>query len=222
MAQSTAAPTESHSVPTGDETARTSPSGVNVRSEQLAHTRRILDLQIEGSRTIYRDALGIFLVNTLALLGLFASGLVVTALGGLTVTTSAQISIVLFGFGTLALFISMAYATKAYLGDIADYSRPVTDTDGGSFVDKTLSRNISIIKRNAQVMESKVEGIRTALLSMVGGLGVLFLALGFQFIPLDSWAQVLVSLNALIVIGYILVRVMGFEYLESKKDQLLR
>ena len=221
MAQSTAAPTDSHSVPSREENAH-STSDVNVRSEQLAHTRRILDLQIEGSRTIYRDALGIFRMNVLVLVGLFAAGLIVTAMGGLSVTTSAQISIVLLGFGTLALFVSMAYATKAYLGDIADYSRPVTESDSKTFADKTISRNFSIIKRNAQVMETKVEGIKTALLSMVGGIAVLFLALGFQFLPLDSWAQVLVSLNALVVIGFLLIKVTGFDYLESKKDQLLR
>lgn len=222
MAQSTAAPSESHSIPSDTDLSGSASASVEVRNEQLDHTRRILDLQIEGSRAIYRDALGIFLVNILALVALFAAGLYVTAMGGLTGTTTMQISVVLFGFGTFSLFISMAYATRAYLGDIADYSRPVTNTDDGTFADKTISRNISIIKRNAQIMEAKVEGIRTAMLSMVGGFGVLFLALGFQLIPLDSWAQALVSLNALVVIGFLLVKVMGIDYLESKKDQLLR
>lgn len=222
MAQSTTAPADSRSAPPGEDFSSSDPSSIDVRSEQLAHTRRILDLQIEGSRAIYRDALGIFLANVIALVALFSSGLLVTAMGGLSVTTSMQISVVLFGFGTLSLFISMAYATRAYLGDIADYASPVTDAEGGTFADKTISRNVSIIRRNAKIMETKVEGIRTALLSMVGGFGVLFLALGFQFIPLDSWAQVLVSLNALLVIGFLLVRVMGFDYLESKKDRLLR
>lgn len=222
MAQSSAAPTEPRSVPGGDEPARTTPKEVDLRAEQLSHTKRILDLQIEGSRAIYRDALGIFLVNTLLLAGLFVSGALVTAMGGLSVTASAQTSVVLFGIGTLALFVSMAFATTAYLDDIADYARPVTDADGEAYHNKAISHNVSTIKRNARAMETKVERLRTALLSMVGGLVVLFLGLGLQFIQLDSWAEVLVSLNALAVIGYLLVKVMGFDYLESKKDQLLR
>ena len=222
MAQSTVAPPRDPSASAGQDAQSTTQSDFDVRSEQLAHTKRILDLQIEGSRAIYRDALGIFLLNVIALLGLFASSLVVTALGGLTVASSAQVSVVLLGFGTLALFVSMAFATKAYLGDIADYAKPVTNAEGESYAEKSISRNVSIIKRNARIMETKVEGIRTAMLSMVGGLGGLFLALGFQFVALDSWAQVLVSLNALVVIGYLLVKVMGIDYFESQKDRLLR
>lgn len=222
MTQRTAAPAESRSVIGEDESARATPQEVDLRAEQLSHTKRILDLQIEGSRAIYRDALGIFLVNALTLGGLFVSGVLVIAMGGLTIAASAQTSVVLFGIGTLGIFVSMAYATTAYLGDIADYARPVTDADGEAFQNKAISSNVSIIKRNARAMEAKVEGLRTALLSMVGGLVVLFLGLGFQFIQLDSWAQVLVSLNALAVIGYLLIKVMSFDYLESKKDRLLR
>ena len=220
MAQSTVAPTGAQTA--GEDTGPTARSNPDIRSEQLAHTKRILDLQIEGSRTIYRDALGIFLVNVLVLAALFATGLLMTAMGGLRVSSSAQVSVVLLGFGTLSLFVSMTFAMKAYLGDIADYSKPVTDTDESEYSNKSISRNITVIKRNARVMESKVEEIRTALLSMMGGLAGLGLALGFQFVTLDSWAQVLVSLNALAVIGFLLVKVMGIDYFESQKERLLR
>lgn len=221
MAQSTTAPPESRPMPPEAGADGSDAVGYDVVREQLDHTKRILDLQIEGSRNIYNDALRLFLVNVVTLAGLLSAGLVVSSIGGFAVGSSTQIGVVLLGLGTLALFVSMAYATKAYLGDIADYAGPVTDASGREFADKSLSRNVKVIKRNAKVMESKVEAIRTALLSMVGGLVGLALALGFQLVPLESWAQIVVSLNALVVIGYLLANVMGID-LESQKNRLLR
>lgn len=222
MAQSTTARTEPPSMAPDRGVEGSDPVQYDVTREQLAHTKRILDLQIEGSRNIYSDALRLILVNVLALTGLLSAGLIVASIGGISVNTSAQIGVVLLGFGTLALFVSMAYSAKAYLGDIADYAGPVTDANGRDFAEKSLSRNVKVIKRNAKIMESKVEAIRTSLLSMIGGLVGLALALGFQLVPLDSWAQIVVSLNALIVIGYLLANVMGLDYLESQKNRLLR
>lgn len=222
MAQSTTAPTEPRSVAQEDGPERTEAARYDVVDEQLTHTKRILDLQIEGSRHIYTDALRLFLLNVLALAVLLSAGMVASSLAGAGVSTASQISVVFLAFGTLALFVSMAYASRAYLGDIVDYSKPVTDTDGRDFADKSLTRNVKVIKRNARVMEAKVDAIRTSMLSMIGGVVGLALALGFQLVPLDSWAQVVVSLNALLVVGYLLTRVMDLDYIETQKERLLR
>lgn len=222
MAESAAAQTGSPSVTAGETTQRAERPAVDVRKEQLAQTKRILDLQIEGSRAVYRDALSVFIANVLVVAGLVVAGLLVTALGGMPTTTSSLFSVVLLGFGTLSIFVAMAYATKVYLGDIADYSRPVSDVDGSDYVDRSLSKNVSTIKRNAKSMEAKVESMRTAMLSMLGGLGGLSLALGFQVVPLNSWAQILVSLNALVVVSYLLFHGVGSDYFQSHKDRLLR
>lgn len=60
------------------------------------------------------------------------------------------------------------------------------------------------------------------MVTLVDGFGFHFLVLGLRCIPPDSWMQILVSLNALLVIGFNLVRVMEYSYLELKMDRLLR
>lgn len=220
MARSSTAPADAHSVSRNDETDRRDGARYDLGDEQLAHTKRILDLQIEGSRNIYTDAMRLFLVDVVVLAGLLAAGLVASSFGGMAVNAAAPVSVALLGFGTFALFVSMTYSLRAYLGDVVEYAKPVTD--GGDFVDESLSRNVETIKRNAGVMEGKVDAIRTSLLTLAGGLGSLVLALGFQVVPLAAWGQIVVSLGGLVVIGYLVANVMEMEYLQTHEDRLHR
>lgn len=205
-----------------EESVRGDRSQFDIREEQIAHTKRILDLQIEGSRNLYQDALRIFLVDILGLGVLLSAGLVAFGLGGVAVGASEQISVVLMAFGGISVFVSMTFAAKAYLGDIANYGKTVTRDDGEDYKEKYLSRNIKIIKQNAREMEKRVDSIRVSLFSLVGGLAALILGLGFLVVPLDTWAEMAISLTAILFLGYLLADVLDIDYLDGSPTQFLR
>lgn len=194
----------------------------DVREEQIAHTKRVLDLQIEGSRHLYDDALRILLVEILVLGALLAGGLVAVGFGGLAIGTVDEVSIVLVTFGTGAVFVSMAGAAKAYLGDVANYGTTVRSDDGEDYPEKFLSRNIEVIKGNARDMEERVDTVRTSLFTLVGGLGGLFLGVGFQVLGLAIWAEVAISIGALLALGYLVGDVMGVDDLGAGAGRFLR
>jgi len=199
------------------------PETFDVRDEQIAHLKRILDLQIEGSRNIYNDALRLMFVNVIAIGGLLAAAMVAVGVGGFGVIgPSEQISMVLLAFGMAGLFVSMAYATKAYLDDIADYATIVSTETREEFKAKYLSRNLEVVRQNAAVMETEIEAIRNSILGLVLGLSGLVLGFAFQVVPLDAWAQMAISLVGLLLVGYLVNNVIGVGYFEAQKDRFVR
>lgn len=222
MAQAQQPRIESESPRTPDDPGGPTHERMDVRREQIAHTKRILDLQIEGSRHLYEDALRIFLVEVLALGALVAGGLLAAGVGDLAVGTVDEVSIVLVAFGTGAIFVSMGTAAKAYLGDIANYGSTIKSDDGDDYADKFLSRNIKVIKQNARAMEDRVELVRTSLFALVGGLGGLLLGVAFQVLAIATWAEVAISIAGLLMLGYLVADVLGVEYLEGRSGRFLR
>jgi hypothetical protein len=223
MARSTSVAND-QSVPPDDEAFDyPEPDGFDVRDEQIEHLKRILDLQIEGSRNIYDDALRLMLINVVAIGGLLAAAMVAVGVGGFGVIgPSEQISMVLLAFGMAGLFVSMAYATKAYLADIADYATIVSSESREEFKAKYLSRNLEIVRENAQVMEAEIEAVRNSILGLVLGLSGLVLGFAFQVVPLDTWAQMAISLAGLLVVGYLVNNVIGVGYLQAGKERFVR
>ena len=197
--------------------------GFDVRDEQIEHLRRILTHQIDGSRNMYDDAMQLMIVNVLAIGVLLAAALVSVGVGGFGVIgPSEQISVVLLAFGMGGLFVSMAYATKAYLADIADYATIVSAESRDEFRSKYLSRNLEIVRRNAQVMEAEMRAVRNSILGLVLGLSGLVLGFAFQVVPLDTWAQMAISIAGLLVVGYLVNNVIGVGYLEAQKERFIR
>lgn len=223
MAKSTAAGSD-ESFPGADDFEDTEAAGAfDARAEQIEHLRRILDLQIEGSRNMYNDALRLMFINVLAIGLLLAAAMVSVGIEGFGVIgPSEQISVVLLAFGVGGLFVSMAYATNAYLADIADYATIVSAESREEFNAKYLSRNLKVVRENAAVMEEEIDSIRNAILGLVFGLSGLVLGFAFQVVPLDTWAQMAISIVGLLVVGYLVNNVMGVGYLEAQKDRFVR
>ena len=222
MAQAHQPRIESDSVQDAEDRGGPARNGLDVREEQIAQTKRILDLQIEGSRHLYEDALRIFLVEILAIGALLAGGLVAVGFGTIATPTIDEVSLVLAAFGTGAVFVSMALAAKAYLGDVANYGSTVRSGDGEDYSEKLLTRNVKVIKQNARAMEDRVELVRASLFALVGGLGGLLLGLGFQVLAIAIWAEVAISIGALLLLGYLVADVMGVEYLDARDGRFLR
>lgn len=224
MAKATAAGND-QSFPTADDLdyPESDESTFDAREEQIEHLRRLLDLQIEGSRNMYNDALRLVFINVVAIGVLLAAAMVSVGLDGFGVIgPSAQISVVLLAFGMAGLFVSMAYATKAYLADIAEYATIVSADSREEFEAKYLTRNLKIVRQNAAVMESEIESIRNSILGLVLGLSGLVLGFAFQVVPLDTWAQMAISIVGLLIVGYLVNNVMGLGYLQAQKERFVR
>lgn len=223
MAKSTAAGNE-QSFPNAEDIEQSAAEeDFDVRDEQIAHLKRILELQIDGSRHMYEDALRLLFINVLAIGVLLAAAMVSVGVEGFGVIgPSEQISVVLLAFGMGGLFVSMAYATKAYLADIADYASIVSAESREEFRSQYLARNLKIVRQNAAVMEEEIGSIRNSILGLVLGLSGLVLGFAFQVVPVDTWVQMAISIVTLLVIGYLVNNVMGVGYLEAGKDRFVR
>jgi len=220
MAQSTAA-SDTGSFPRQEDFE--SPSNdFDIRDEQIDHLQRVLDLQIEGSRLIYDDAIRLFFVNVIALGVVVATASIATAVSTIGIGPADQISAVLVTFGTIGLFVSMAFSIKAYLGDVANYGKLVSADDEQGFKDKYLNRQLKIVKQNATVMEQTVDAVRNGLLALVIGLAALVLGAGFQVVAIDTWAQMAVTISSFLLIGYLINNVMGLGYLKRGKHRFVR
>lgn len=194
----------------------------DIRDEQITHLQRVLDLQIEGSRLIYDDALRLFFVNVIALGIVVATAAIAAAMSRIGIAASDQISAVLVTFGTIGLFVSMAFSIKAYLGDVANYGKLVSAEDEESFKDQYLNRQFKVVKQNATVMERTVDAVRNGLLAFVVGMAALVLGVGFQVVAIDTWAQMALTIGSFLLIGYLINNVMGLGYLQRGKNRFVR
>lgn len=189
----------------------------DVQADQIEHLNRILDLQVEGSRKVYDNALRLLVLDSGLVAALVLSAAIVFGVAGFDPLAEGRIGLMLLAFGLGALFVSIAFAVEAYLGSVANYGKVVTADDPAEYKQKHISRNIRIVEDNVEAMEAKVGTLRKALASLVAGLAGFALGFGFLLVPLETGTQFGIIMAAFVVIGYLVNHVLGEPFIQGER-----